>query len=78
MIPTLEEFVEMCKTHDWFYCMSDDYGVWQRGEKASVNLMNLARNGGEDYQRAYNIEYAKQFHREPFVEPYTFPFPETK
>lgn len=75
-MPTLEIYVKMLERHDWTYEMSDDHSVWQRGVEAEGKLLGIAKCGGEPFKKAYNTEYAKQFHRPPFVGPYKFPFPE--
>lgn len=73
---SLEEFEDNLKRHDWFYYMSDDHSVWQRGERDASRLMTLARLATSDYRKLFNKYHAKHFHREPFVQPFTFPFPE--
>jgi len=29
---------ELCKTHDWFFQMSDDYGAWHRGDRHASKI----------------------------------------
>lgn len=72
----LDQFREMLQRHDWFYSWSDDHRVWSSGENYSNLIRNLAKNGNDDWKRAYNTEFAKNFHRPPFGEPYRFPFPD--
>lgn len=39
---TLRKFWDMLDTHDWHYEMSDDFGVWQRGNAAHAELRSMA------------------------------------
>jgi len=34
----LTDFYDELSRHDWYYQFSDDYGVWQRGERDSARL----------------------------------------
>ena len=36
-------YVSLLKSHDWYYAMSDDHGVWRKGSDARMNLMNLQK-----------------------------------
>jgi len=29
---------ELCKSHDWFFQMSDDYGAWHRGDQNASKI----------------------------------------
>lgn len=73
---TLEEFKEALKKHDWFYSFSDDGRVFNRGQQMDSQLLAIARNGGDDFKRIYNSEYAKRWHTKQFSPPYKFPFPD--
>jgi hypothetical protein len=53
MIMTLEEYKKELQQHDWYYEFSDDHGVWQRGERASARLSRIAREGNEEFKKAY-------------------------
>jgi len=39
----IEEFFMKLRRHDWFYEYSDDHSVWQRGQAASYELRQLAK-----------------------------------
>ena len=72
---TLEFYRIKLAEHDWFYEFSDDHSVWQSGVAAEARLANAAREGGIEFKRAFNVEYAKHFHQPPsFSPPYKFPF----
>lgn len=47
--PTLAEFWDMCKNHDWFYAMSDDGRVYRAGKANYEKLQRTAAFGGEAY-----------------------------
>jgi hypothetical protein len=72
---TLEQFKAILASHDWFYYMSDDHGVWMRGERASAEVMAIAKAGPSEFRQAYNAEHAKHFHTESFSN-WTNPFPD--
>jgi hypothetical protein len=75
---TLEEYKKELQQHDWFYQFSDDHGVWQRGERESTTLHYLAKEGTDDFKRAYNYAYGLRYNNSSFVtekNPYTPPFP---
>ena len=40
--PTPDEFRAMCASHDWHYQRSDDFSVWQRGDRARAELNRWA------------------------------------
>lgn len=69
------EFTELLKRHDWFYYMSDDHGVYTRGDVESARVFDIAKNGSDELKRAYNLQYAKQF-REPDFTNVKVPFPD--
>lgn len=71
---TLDEFRDELRHHDWTYSWSDDPRVWRAGEAASARLKSIADRHNDDWKRAYNTEFAREFHREPFAKPYTFPY----
>jgi hypothetical protein len=37
---TLQEFHDACASHDWYYEMSDDHRVWQRGQGERMALLH--------------------------------------
>lgn len=41
---TVEHFFNLCANHDWFACMSDDYGTVCKARKAEMRLAELAPN----------------------------------
>ena len=32
---------ELCKTHDWFFHMADDYGAWHRGDAHAKKINHV-------------------------------------
>lgn len=75
---TLDEYKTALKKHDWFHYFSDDNRVCVAGERAGAALLSTAKNGGDDFKRAYNEEHAKRFNVPSFVyegQPYKIPFP---
>lgn len=49
---TLEDYKKELDAHDWYYMMSDSYGVWQRGERERKRLYNLSKISPE-HEEAY-------------------------
>ena len=39
---SLKEFYQLLKRHDWWYEMSDDHGVWRRGQDSLVHIRSIA------------------------------------
>jgi len=39
---TRDELIEALRTHNWFYPMSDDHGVWTRGQDQWERIQSLA------------------------------------
>ena len=74
---TLEQYKKELAHHDWYYYFSDDHGVWQRGESESSRIFGLAKDGNDDFKRAYNDSHKRHFDTPSFVtpdRPYTLPF----
>ena len=40
-----EDYIKLLECHDWYYFMSDDFRVWERGQK---NLDKLLQIGSQD------------------------------
>lgn len=74
---TEAEFNEEVRKFDWFYEMSDDGRVYDRGKIHEAKILAAAR-GNKQFQAIWNREYAKRYHRHPFSPPHTFPFPEVE
>lgn len=52
---TEEEFRKILKKHDWFYNMSDDPGVWMRGNKERTEIENLTKDN-PNFAKIYKEE----------------------
>jgi hypothetical protein len=48
-LPTLKEFEQMCREHDFLYYYSDDHSVYMKGQAKSKELHKVIREGGTDY-----------------------------
>jgi hypothetical protein len=46
---TLQEFWDLCENHDWYFAMSDDHGVWRRGQANIDRLSAIAKASGQEY-----------------------------
>lgn len=46
---TIQEFYQKLERHDWYYMMSDDHSVWQRGKEAEKNLKEIASEHGDKW-----------------------------
>ena len=44
---TKEEFYDKCKAHDWYFAMSDDSRVYDKGRKERDELIALAKHNPE-------------------------------
>lgn len=76
---TLDEYKTALEKHDWFHYFSDDNRVCLAGERAGAHLLSVAKNGSDDFKRAYNKANAKRFNVKSFVyegHPYKMPFPD--
>jgi hypothetical protein len=71
---TLDEYKTALAKHNWYYQFSDDPRVYRAGESAGTQLFSAAKNGGDDFKRAYNAEHARQFNTSSFSD-YKAPFP---
>lgn len=60
---TLAEYRDEVKAIDWFAAMSDDAGVWRRGESHMKWLKRLAAENGDEWKRVFNAEHARVFNR---------------
>ena len=59
--PTLHEFWLRLKRHDWFFHMSDDHGVWLRGDRAHRDLRADAKRLGGTYRSLYESAHCSMF-----------------
>lgn len=39
----MEEYINLLKTHDWYYDFSDDHSVWKAGEAQYKRIMELSK-----------------------------------
>ena len=62
------EFWDACSRFDWFYEMSDDHSVWQRGVTASAELLSHAPMGSRN-REIYNGWVAHVFSGPAFDKP---------
>lgn len=53
---TASEFFKKCEAHDWFYSMSDDFKVYQRGSNHQTVLMALSQED-QTFVRMYRDFY---------------------
>ena len=42
-----EELESLLKAHDWTYMMSDDYGVWARGNRSEKEIRGIVEELGD-------------------------------
>lgn len=68
MIIPLEEYREFLESHDWYYNFSDDFDVYELGQKQFEKLEMISLEGGGEYKALYEEYYAKHFKISPFVE----------
>ena len=50
-ITSLAQLYEALERHDWFHEMSDDYGVWERGQADWKRLSHSAKQLGPQAER---------------------------
>ena len=53
---TLQQYYDALVAHDWYYHMSDDQGMWQRGKDRGTELKNIGKTSpvfGEMYADVY-------------------------
>lgn len=58
-LPTLEKFKGICKQHDWYYTMSDDFRMWQKGKEEETYINTIIKLGGDSYYNTWH-EAAKE------------------
>ena len=46
----IEQYFNLCSTHDWFYQYSDDHRVWQEGSRHAERIRYLASDN-EAYEK---------------------------
>ena len=51
---TLEKFITMLQTHDWYYNYTDDGKVWRDGKNVEDEIHRIIRERGTKYEQAYN------------------------
>ena len=49
---TPQEFFNICAKHDWTFYFSDDFAVWEAGERAHARLQELAATS-DTFQKIY-------------------------
>jgi hypothetical protein len=59
MSDTLDSFKARLNAHDWFFYMSDDRSVVERGERNQQALHREAKNYGIEGLQAYADKYAE-------------------
>ena len=53
----LEQLEELLKTHDWYYQMTEDHRVWQRGSQQHSKIRELVNELGNDGKDLYDRYY---------------------
>ena len=59
-LPTIEEFIKLCKHHDWTFEYSDDHRAWKKGREERDFLMSCVKEGGVDYMHIFTEEAASR------------------
>ena len=57
---TLEEYTKLLASHDWFFEMSDDYSMWERGHAERTRLVSLTV-GRPELEEAFRRFWEKMF-----------------
>jgi len=60
-LPTLTEFEERLKRHNWMYQFSDAHNAFERGLEEERALMQICQRGGRAYWDLYQAYYDKAF-----------------
>jgi len=57
----IKEYTERLRSHDWYFAMSDDFSVWQRGSISLRELKSLA-DSSQNHARMFKLasEYSCQ------------------
>ena len=56
-----EDYIKLLECHDWYFEMSDDFRVWEKGQKNLDKLLRIAgqnsefRNLFNEYQEKYKL-----------------------
>lgn len=64
----LDTLQSLLDSHDWYYMMSDDPRVYDRGEAQSKEINRLVKSLGEEGKALYNAKYKEIFGKEPLME----------
>jgi hypothetical protein len=64
---TLADYFAACAAHDWWFEMSDDHSVWQRGRAQQIELSN-ARKGNPLLTSVWDAWFEYKFNRGPAPE----------
>jgi 6-phosphogluconate dehydrogenase len=63
---TLQQFWDRCNQFDWYYQMSDDHSVWQRGCAAESEILDLIKDGGPAFADMWNAFKAHYYSGAPW------------
>ena len=50
----LPVFWDRLNQHDWWYAMSDDHGVWSRGDRDLREIIDIMNASGPEYRTLFN------------------------
>ena len=59
---SLENYIHLLKTHDWWYYMSDDYSMYQRGKASWERLNDMQKKLDPDCS-IWNANVKSEFQR---------------
>ena len=57
MADKLAQLEELLKTHDWYYQMTEDHSVWQRGSQQRSKIRELVSELGSEGEDLYDRYY---------------------
>lgn len=49
---TVKEYLQLLKSHDWYFEMSGDPRVWRKGQSERDRILSIA-NGSELFERIF-------------------------
>ena len=55
-LPTLDDFQDLCRNHDWTYSKTEDFDKWLKGRKAQILIDTIVKHGGEKFYNIWETE----------------------
>lgn len=58
-----DRYVQLLKTHDWYYDYTDDHSVWQRGNRERAEITQMYKALGSEVAKETWNKYAPSMYQ---------------